>query len=86
MACHKIPISAIQEGLGTNISFFTLNPDGNKAIKNQAEILFLYKDFAHVSLNAIEPSSVLITQMQKELKHLDRVKVINEQIALSTSN
>jgi RND family efflux transporter MFP subunit len=78
ISCFKLPVDAIQEGVGNKVSFFIYDEKQGIAKKAETEILFLNNDFVYVGCSAFDNSIKVITQSQKDLNNLDKISVKNQ--------
>lgn len=81
ISCYKLPVDAVQEGIGNTITFFSYNEKTKQAIKNETTVLFLQNDYLYVNSKNNFPTAMVITQSQKELRHNDFVQISNAQLA-----
>ncbi|MFC2104403.1 efflux RND transporter periplasmic adaptor subunit [Bacteroidota bacterium] len=76
--CYSLPIDAIQEGIGNLVLFYSVSEDGKFAIKQETNVISIAQDKVFVSIGSIEEDMLVIVEKQKELKHLDKIKIINK--------
>ncbi|MFC2152496.1 efflux RND transporter periplasmic adaptor subunit [Bacteroidota bacterium] len=75
--CYSLPIDAIQEGIGNLVLFYTVSEDGKFAVKQETKIIAMLENKVFINLNNLRDDMLIIVEKQKELKHLDKIKVIN---------
>ncbi len=81
---YSLPIDAIQEGIGNLVQFYTVSKDGKYAIKQETNIIAMNEKRVFVHPNDMEDDMLIIVEKQKELKHLDKIRIIDNQwVALS---
>ncbi len=75
--CYSLPINAIQEGIGKMVVFYSVSKDGKVAIKQETNIISMSSDKVFFTSNDLYEDMQIIVDKQKELKHLDKVKIID---------
>ena len=78
--CFSLPIDAIQEGIGKLVMFYSVSEDGRFAIKQETKIVAISKDKVFINSNKLDDDLLIIVEKQKELKHLDKVKIVNSEL------
>ena len=80
--CYKVPVDAVTEGLGRNINFFIYDEQKQKAVEAIAEVIYLEDNYAFVRDKNLPEKFKVITGSQKEINHMDDVKV-NETLVVN---
>ena len=81
--CFSLPIDAIQEGIGKLITFYSVSEDGYIAIKQETQIIAMNHEKVFVGKDDFHDEMMIIVERQKELKHLDKVNIIQKQVLAS---
>ena len=82
--CYSLPVDAIQEGIGNLVQFYSVSDDNTYAIKQEANVITMDGTKAFVSADNLKENMLIIVEKQKELKHLDKINIIDNQwIALA---
>ncbi len=75
--CFSIPINAVQEGIGNRVVFYSVSEGNNVAIKQEVSMISITNDKVFFKSDKLSENMLIVVEKQKELKHLDKVKVIN---------
>lgn len=81
--CYSLPIDAIQEGIGKMVVFYSVSEDGKVAIKQETNIISMTNDEVFIRASDLYEDMRIIVDKQKELKHLDKVKIIESELFAS---
>ncbi|MDA3954856.1 MAG: efflux RND transporter periplasmic adaptor subunit [Bacteroidales bacterium] len=77
--CYALPINAIQEGIGKMVVFYSVNAEGTIAIKQETQIVSMNHEKVFISKNNLHDDMMIIVENQKEIKHLDKVRIIDSE-------
>jgi hypothetical protein len=83
--CYSLPINAIQEGLGKSITFYSVNEDGHVALKQETQVVAMNNEKIFIDKADFYSDMMIIIERQKELKHLDKVKIIKSDILVAAN-
>ncbi len=72
LTCRKIPVDAVQEGVGKSITYYIYDESTSMAIKAESEVVYLKGGYVFTKLSNSERMKV-ITSKPKEIKDNDRV-------------
>ena len=78
--CLSLPIDAVQEGIGNLVQFYSVSEDGRHAIKQEINIIAIYDDKVYIKSNKLDDKMLVIVEKQKELKHLDEIRIIDHNL------
>ena len=78
--CFSLPISAIQEGIGKMVVFYSVSEDGKVAIKQETNIVTMNSEKVFIKTDDFHDDMMIIVEKQKELKHLDKIKIIESEL------
>lgn len=73
ISCQKLPIDAIQEGLGNTITYLIYDEHNGTAIHAESEVLYLNNNFVYIQKNRLISRFKVISSAPRETKHLDKV-------------
>ena len=83
--CFSLPVGAIQEGIGKMVVFYSVSEDGKVAIKQETNIISMTSDKVFFRSDDLYEDMRIIVDKQKELKHLDKVKIIESELFASVN-
>ena len=78
--CFSLPIDAIQEGIGKMVVFYSVSEDGKVAIKQETNIVTMNSEKVFIKTDDFHDDMMIIVEKQKELKHLDKIKIIESEL------
>ena len=78
--CYSLPMGAVQEGIGNLISFYSVSKDRTVALKQESNVISITQDKVYISQTDLDDEMFVIVEKQKELKHLDKIRIVDNEI------
>ncbi len=83
--CFSLPINAIQEGIGKMVVFYSVSGDGLVAIKQETQFIAMNHEKVFIRKDDFHDEMMIIVERQKELKHLDKVNIVQNELFASVN-